>query len=169
VKPVQQKQSQAAAITARQVGWAAAALVAVWILSMTLTPGRAANEINLVPFSQKAAAITCLLANCSWHRRALAFLMIDGLGNAAVFVPLGAALAVARRPVIRRQRARPAFGWPLRVALLGGLFSLGIELAQLAVPGRATDVDDVILNTLGTLLGAGLVWFLYPILRGHHD
>ena len=34
------------------------------------------------------------------------------------------------------------------------LLSLGIELAQLTIPTRATDVDDIILNTLGTLFGA---------------
>ena len=34
----------------------------------------------------------------------------------------------------------------------GLLLSLGIELVQLAVPSRATDVDDVILNTLGTMM-----------------
>jgi glycopeptide antibiotics resistance protein len=152
----------------RPLGWAAAAIIALWLLSMTLVPGAATNEINLIPFSQKIPALRCLLTVCNWQASAGRFLFIDVLGNIVVFTPLGAALALALWPS-RPPRRRPSFGWPLRAGLLSGLFSLGIELAQLAVPGRATDVDDVILNTAGAWLGAVLVWLLYSILRGHHD
>ena len=48
-------------------------------------------------------------------------------------------------------RARQVWG---AIALGTGL-SLGIELAQLGIPGRATDVDDLLFNTLGAALGAG--------------
>jgi glycopeptide antibiotics resistance protein len=34
------------------------------------------------------------------------------------------------------------------------LLSTAIEVVQLRIPGRATDVDDVIFNTLGALVGA---------------
>src|SRR3954468_12055481 len=62
------------------------------------------------------------------------------VGNVVLFAPLGAILALRR--------------WPLaRAAVVGGAFSLSIELAQLLVPGRTTAADDVILNTLGTALG----------------
>jgi glycopeptide antibiotics resistance protein len=47
----------------------------------------------------------------------------------------------------------------------GFLLSLSIELAQLAIPTRATDVDDVILNTLGTAIGALLI--ALPIRRSY--
>jgi glycopeptide antibiotics resistance protein len=48
----------------------------------------------------------------------------------------------------------------------GLLLSLFIEIAQLAIPSRVTDVDDVILNTLGTAAGALLAWVLLrPITR----
>ena len=80
---------------------------------------------------------------------------MDVLGNVAVFVPFGAALAVATllgRP--KRRKGRKFWLWWLAVTGAGLLFSLFIEIAQLAIPSRVTDVDDVILNTLGTGSGA---------------
>jgi VanZ like family len=45
-------------------------------------------------------------------------------------------------------------GWPLRYTVLTGfLLSLGIELLQLAVPGRTTATADVVCNTLGAAAG----------------
>lgn len=38
--------------------------------------------------------------------------------------------------------------------LLGGLLSAGLEMGQTYLPGRFTSLSDIILNTLGTLLGA---------------
>jgi glycopeptide antibiotics resistance protein len=49
------------------------------------------------------------------------------------------------------------FGWSLRRTVVAGFFlSLGIELLQLAVPGRTTATADVLCNTLG----AGAGWLL---------
>jgi glycopeptide antibiotics resistance protein len=39
-----------------------------------------------------------------------------------------------------------------RVALVAVLISTAIELLQIPIPGRAADVDDVILNTVGAVL-----------------
>lgn len=75
------------------------------------------------------------------------------IGNIAAFVPLGA-LAPMLSPRWR--------SWG-RALLLGLLASGLIELAQLVAslamgyPWRVADVDDLLLNTLGTLLGFG-VW-----------
>jgi len=47
-----------------------------------------------------------------------------------------------------------AIGWTLRRTVLAGLVvSLGIELLQLAIPGRTTATVDVICNTLGAAVG----------------
>ncbi len=162
----------------RGLAWAVALLVAAWILSMTLASpepwsvgrlgallSRAPANINLVPFSRKLPALACLLGGCEFpgeRNAAAAFLFVDFLGNIAVFVPLGAALAVATFPRrVRGQRSRH-FGprWWGRVALVGFLFSLSIETAQLFLATRATDIDDVILNTVGTLLGAAILVLL---------
>lgn len=55
-------------------------------------------------------------------------------------------------------------GWPLRRTVLAGfLLSLGIELLQLAVPGRTTATTDVLCNTLGAAVG----WLLARRYWGH--
>ena len=142
--------------------WLAVALIVIWLLSMTLRPSSQPNGINLVPFSQKWPALVCVLTRCSEIRDSAIFLFVDVLGNIAVFVPLGAALAVATLPTraVIGQRTRSGKRRWLAIVAAGFLLSLSIELAQLAIPTRATDVDDVILNTLGTAIGAAIVWSL---------
>ena len=44
-----------------------------------------------------------------------------------------------------------SFGWPLRRS--GFVVSFGIELLQLAIPGRTTATVDVLCNTLGAAVG----------------
>lgn len=64
--------------------------------------------------------------------------------NVALFVPFGLGLALWRRWGV------------LRVALTGLVVSLLAETAQYLLPlGRAVDVDDVVLNTVGAMVGAG--------------
>ena len=71
--------------------------------------------------------------------------LTDGILNAALFLPLGAALSVA--------------GWrPWRTIALGALLSCGLETAQFVIPGRDPSLSDVLFNTLGTALGVGLAY-----------
>jgi glycopeptide antibiotics resistance protein len=79
--------------------------------------------------------------------RSMAFRLL--LGNVAAFLPLGLLLPMAAR--VR---------WPLGLVLIGAVaLSLAIELGQLAISVglgyayRSTDIDDVILNVVGALLG----------------
>ena len=65
--------------------------------------------------------------------------------NVVLFVPLGFLL-----PAIWRRGARLA-----PVAGFGFLLSLSIELLQL-LNFRTTDVDDLLMNTLGTIVGYGV-------------
>lgn len=47
-----------------------------------------------------------------------------------------------------------SLGWSLRRTLVAGFaLSLGIELLQLAIPGRTTATTDVLCNTLGAAAG----------------
>jgi glycopeptide antibiotics resistance protein len=41
----------------------------------------------------------------------------------------------------------------MSVVLVGVLSSTLIEVIQLLLPNRAFDIDDIILNTLGTMIG----------------
>jgi len=131
----------------KRLAWFAAALIAAWLLWMTLRPNHEVAA-ELVPLTASATA-----------RGISSHLLIDLAGNIVVFVPLGAALAVATWPPRSRPAGRRRFDprWWLTVAAAGFVLSLGIEVAQFFIPTRVTDVDDVILNTLGTLAGAAVV------------
>lgn len=85
------------------------------------------DRINLVPFSD------------------LEPIMALNVLNAVLFVPLG-----VLAPLLLKRRLP---FW--KIVLLGFLASLGIELSQL-LNLRATDVDDLIMNTLGTIVGYGV-------------
>lgn len=62
-------------------------------------------------------------------------------GNIGMFAPIGFGLGL----LWRRRR------W-YHAILVGGVFSFGIEFVQIFV-GRVSDIDDVMLNTAGTLIG----------------
>jgi hypothetical protein len=74
--------------------------------------------------------------------------LADLLLNIALFMPLGAALALRGRP------HRPRHG---RIILLALTLSTAIELSQFYIPGRDPSVSDVIANTCGALLGSLVV------------
>ena len=82
------------------------------------------------------------------------------IGNVLAFVPLG-----FLAPILDRRWASV-----VRVLALGLVVSLAIELAQLGwdlftgLPWRSADVDDVIVNTAGALLGYAL-WRLAAAVR----
>ncbi|MBR5430563.1 MAG: VanZ family protein [Firmicutes bacterium] len=101
-----------------------------------LRPGR----INLIPLLREIRPV-----NCSRARN----LALCGL-NVLLFLPLGLLV-----PALWRRWDR----W-YRVAGLGLLFSLVIEGCQL-LNYRFADVDDLICNTCGTVLG----WALWRLLR----
>ena len=65
------------------------------------------------------------------------------VGNAVMFIPSGIVL-----PIVYRQLN--SF-W--KVAAAGAVISLCIEILQLPFPSRASDIDDLILNTLGVVVG----------------
>jgi glycopeptide antibiotics resistance protein len=70
-------------------------------------------------------------------------LVVNFVGNLGVFAPFGALLPLALR-------GKTTAG---QVAWWGFLLSAGIELAQFASGRRVADVDDVLLNVAGGLLG----------------
>jgi glycopeptide antibiotics resistance protein len=73
------------------------------------------------------------------------------LGNFVMLLPLGIYL-----PLLYT-KLRKAYSF-FAVLLISFLVSVGIELLQLATSYRSTDIDDVILNTLGG--GAGFLIYL---------
>ena len=74
------------------------------------------------------------------------------VGNAAMFIPSGIVLPIAYRQLN---------SFP-RVVAAGAFISLCIEVIQLPFPSRASDIDDLIMNTLGVIVGYGI----YAAVRG---
>ena len=73
---------------------------------------------------------------------------VNLLGNIAAFLPMGVLLPIIF-PML--------FGHPYRVALTGALISFGIEMVQLITRLGCCDIDDVILNTAGMVIGYFMV------------
>jgi glycopeptide antibiotics resistance protein len=131
-----------------------------WIIGATLCPlplplTRSAegfatmfNRPNLVPLASIRETLS--LAG-TWPRLRLL------LGNVVVFVPFGLLV-----PLIWPRLAR----WP-RMILAAVLFSLAIEGSQLLLSllvgtwYRMSDIDDVLLNVPGVLLGFGLYRMIF--------
>lgn len=69
--------------------------------------------------------------------------ILNIIGNVVAFIPFG-----FFRPIIGIHKA--SF---MRTLLSGAIFSLIIEISQLLIHVGSFDVDDIFLNTLGTLIG----------------
>jgi len=132
-------------------------LLALWLIGgLVLTlepahplPGQVVDD-NLVPFR----TLSIYLANLgSW------FWMRNLLGNLALLLPLG-----LLGPIVL-----PALDRWWRIALLALLVSTAIELTQLLVPDRSADIDDVIVNVAGALVGFGVFRLLRWIARGSNN
>ena len=100
----------------------------------------AQNRINLIPLR---ILYDTYVEVTEFHN--YSYLVVSFRGNVGIFMPLGllAPLLWAR-----------ADGWR-QCAAAGFCVSLFIELCQLPL-NRCSDIDDLILNTLGALAGYGL-------------
>lgn len=92
---------------------------------------------NLEPFKEISRFITY------WKQLGMGVAIANLLGNVAAFVPFGLFLPVMTNNM---------FGY-IGMTFLSFDLSLGIELLQLASKVGSFDVDDLILNTIGGLLG----------------
>jgi hypothetical protein len=113
-------------------------------------PGGARGHLILLAFAVLAIALATLSPTTGSPREWTLCLACGDRGtadlllNVALFMPLGAALAL-------RGRTLPF------VALLAALLSGAIEVAQFSIPGRDPTLGDIVSNTLGATLGALLV------------
>ena len=73
---------------------------------------------------------------------------INIIGNIAMFIPVGIVWPICFKKLNTIGKS----------ILAGGCFSLFIEIAQLLFFDRCSDVDDLILNTTGVVIGA-LIYF----------
>ena len=77
------------------------------------------------------------------------------LGNIAMFIPVGIVWPVCFRQLDSMKK----------VVLAGAGLTALIELSQLICLERHTDIDDIILNTTGVLIGAAIVFLVRMIRR----
>ena len=118
-----------------------------WIL---LRPGTAHDGLNLIPLQEIARVLRPLRqAEAPLQHPAFRYLLRNVGGNIAAFLPLGLAVV----GLMRHRGAWRALKWAVGV---GFFVSLSIELLQLIVPRRVTDIDDLLFNTVGALLGGVL-------------
>jgi glycopeptide antibiotics resistance protein len=121
-------------------------IAGVWLTLQAAHPlaGQVVDD-NLVPFHTLAIY---------WRNLGSEFWMRNLLGNLALLLPVGLLGPIAF----------PALDQWWRIAVLALLVSTAIELIQLAVPDRSADIDDVIVNVAGAMLGyvvlslARLMW-----------
>ena len=103
---------------------------------------------NLIPFRNIVQEGLCLFSECE-QRPSLAFFALNLVGNALILSPLGYSLFRLTSPRRLSRRGR------ILLALLAGLIlSLSIETLQLLYAGRYSDINDIVLNGLGALMGA---------------
>ncbi len=130
------------------IWWTLAVAIAAGLLWMTLR----SNQAVAADLSRLAEMVTSLTRAAARLARAARrgisrYLLTEPVGNIAVFVPLGAvfALGLGRQSPGRRL---------LLATLMGAAFSLGIEYVQMRMPNRDGSPRDILLNTLGTAVGA---------------
>ena len=114
-----------------------------------IMPSRLGNHINLEPFAGIKKMINIALDLN--HPRTFLIVFINIVGNVLIFSPLGFAI-----PLLSKK-----FNKIWSVIILGFLLSLAIEFSQNLFVNRVFDVDDLFLNTLGTLIG----YFFYLLLN----
>ena len=116
------------------------------VICLTLISGgkESSRRYQLVPF------IT-LISNISIHNYSY---IVQTIGSIVMFIPMGILVGLKKRE--------------LRYSLLAGLiFSLAIETTQLITLRGVFDVDDLIFNTIGSIIGY-LVIRLYSKLDGNN-
>lgn len=120
------------------------------LLFLTLTPpsgwsydGPFQGTVNLTPLRESIRLFLFYLKNSMWTA-----LLVNFLGNIVMFIPIGLFAGLLLD--------RPCW-W--KGTLCAFALSLFIEISQLIVC-RGTDVDDLILNALGGLMGHWLFLLL---------
>jgi glycopeptide antibiotics resistance protein len=105
------------------------------IAALTLTPIRGDSVVEVSELGDVLEAFS------ESETQFLLDFVLEAAANILLFVPLGAALSYRRLSLGK-------------TATYGFVVSTAVEGAQwLLIPGRTTSLDDIVLNTLGTVIG----------------
>ena len=81
--------------------------------------------------------------------------LINFIGNTAMFIPIGAVWPIVFKELDTHKK----------VIAAGVGFSLIIEILQLPFYDRVSDIDDLMLNSLGYIMGYGIYLLVKKIKR----
>ena len=116
--------------------------VTIWL------SGKSYENFEPIPFDDLRYLARRLAARpISTHM--LAVIVVPMIANVLLFVPWGFFAFITLYTV-----DRPTMQTYVLTILLGFSFTLGIEAWQYFLPSRVADINDVIWNTSGTILGA---------------
>ncbi len=112
-------------------------LVLLFVQTFVVNSGE--NEINLIPFY----VIVTQISEVSNGFEEFKVLILNIPGNILIFTPIGFFTSYLFKTDLKH------------TAIIGFLISLTIEGGQLPLP-RTSDIDDLILNTTGAIIGYGI-------------
>jgi len=118
------------------------------LLILLFRRSHSVRSLNLIPFY----SIYGYLAGDDKVMRA--FAVSNVLGNIVIFVPLGIYITLFNHKAKR-----------IQTVLLVFLFSLIVEIIQYSFRVGIGDIDDIILNVFGGVIGLGIYQLLWMILK----
>ena len=133
----------------RAVTFVVLLLVTAAIIFITIwSSGRSYTKVDPLPFDD----LRHLLRRVE-HRpvstQILAVIIVPIIGNILLFMPWGFLTFISLYSV-----ERPTIQTYVLTILIGFTFTVAIEAWQYFLPSRVADINDVIWNTAGTVLGA---------------
>lgn len=125
------------------------AVTTLAIVSITVwMSGKSYENFDPIPFDD-LRYLANRLGNRPISTHILAVIVVPMIANVLLFVPWGFLMFITLYTT-----ERPTLQTYVLTILLGFSFTLGIEAWQYFLPSRVADVNDVIWNTSGTILGA---------------
>jgi glycopeptide antibiotics resistance protein len=123
--------------------------VTVTIAAITIgTQGRSYSALDPIPFDD-LRYLARRLPQHPMSTHMLAVIVMPIIGNILLFVPWGFLTFILFYTI-----DRATLQTYVLTTLLGLSLTLGIEAYQYFLPSRVADINDVIWNTAGTILGA---------------
>jgi glycopeptide antibiotics resistance protein len=118
------------------------------VLTTIWMSGKTYAKVDPLPF-EDIRHLSHRIARHPVSTHILAVIIVPIIANVLLFVPWGFLMFIALYNV-----NRPTLQTYVLTVLLGFTFTLAIEGWQYFLPDRVADVNDIIWNTTGTLLGA---------------
>ena len=124
------------------------AVTAIIAATTLWTAGKSYTKVDPLPFDDIRHLVQ-RFGNRPISTHILAVIIIPIIGNIILFVPWGFLTFIALYSV-----DRPTVQTYVLTILLGLTLTLAIEAWQYFLPSRVADINDVIWNTAGTIVGA---------------